>query len=933
MVLEIQNLNESSLNAQIIKLIEQFNIEDNEKILIVVPDKISSIFINEEFKSIGNLNFTILSIDDYIQELTNLKLAQEIDLIHLLFKIKVRIIPEYDDFENFYNYGKAILNDFNEIDANLVDPAKFFSNIKVHNQIDILTYNYDQNKNNFIKEFYLYFINKENFNHKKYLNYHNYLLDIYDKFNTYFISTKRVYKGFIYKKLNKNLDNNTINTYFSKFVFVGFSSLSKIEYKLFSYLKSNYKIKFLGNANMFCKNINNSKEKSISFNRETKIDLDKNKKKRINLYKSITDEEQIKIIISLIIKIKESHSLNNSGIIRPDRSLLKILISNLSKSKIDYIIENHLLLHFSDIYIFFNKIIRLQSLLNKNNNYDNIMIKFLIKEISCHKIFKNINSETSTLILNKNIPIINSLLLVINNLKESKIDINIQIFERVLFKLKIIYTKDIKASDEFLDCFNKIFIETKKNETDNLILKKNAIKIIDIEQATCLDFDNLFILSANENTFPLIKKNNSIFSKNILKSYGLYNGNLGDEYHNHLFFNLVKRSKTINICYKANDVELGPIEPSRYILQILNSEDFNVNLFESNTQNDLSSLQNNKNSKIQKCDSKDIIIEKNDIIFKQIQNVLSTNSISAKAINTYIDCQLKFYFKYIKKINAKLDEQNENILFGKLVHKVIELFYIHSNINLKEHITDYLISEKYITQQILQLRKLKVDDIIEKAFVDLNLGNINTIQNNFENKNIPIYIFKKIIKKILNQIIKIDENFTPFKVIGIELGKEESLQTKIKVNGLVINLRGVIDRVDFKEDTIRIIDYKTGNYDLKINNIKNLFDRNDQKRNSIALQIFLYSYIFRNYIENDKLYIKPIVIGIKEIFKKNDNFIFQIKENGNYIGINNFNFYHKEFKLELIKVFEELLNKEVPFEQCSNLKICQNCEFKKICNK
>ena len=55
----------------------------------------------------------------------------------------------------------------------------------------------------------------------------------------------------------------------------------------------------------------------------------------------------------------------------------------------------------------------------------------------------------------------------------------------------------------------------------------------------------------------------------------------------------------------------------------------------------------------------------------------SMNSLSPTAINSYIRCQLRFYYRYLQQIKEPENNDNEmnNAFFGSIFHRVAELFY------------------------------------------------------------------------------------------------------------------------------------------------------------------------------------------------------------------------------------------------------------------
>lgn len=103
-------------------------------------------------------------------------------------------------------------------------------------------------------------------------------------------------------------------------------------------------------------------------------------------------------------------------------------------------------------------------------------------------------------------------------------------------------------------------------------------------------------------------------------------------------------------------------------------------------------------------------------------------------------------------------------------------------------------------------------------------------------------INSKVIVSYLKQLLRNDIQYAPFQMIAME--KFISEDFPIIINGKKLNLRfgGIIDRIDRKEDTLRIVDYKTGGTPETPANLEALFTPS-KKRPSHIFQTFLYASI------------------------------------------------------------------------------------------
>ncbi len=77
----------------------------------------------------------ILSIGDFISKHSVFPVTDEIPLLITLFEVYQKQWPG-QDFGKFYAWGQMLLNDFDEIDKQLSDPSRVFSNISEMKKID-----------------------------------------------------------------------------------------------------------------------------------------------------------------------------------------------------------------------------------------------------------------------------------------------------------------------------------------------------------------------------------------------------------------------------------------------------------------------------------------------------------------------------------------------------------------------------------------------------------------------------------------------------------------------------------------------------------------------------------------------------------------------------------------------------------------------------
>ena len=100
--------------------------KDLSQIRIVVPSIRAIKFLKEAIKNkLEGVAFApqILSIEEFIYDLSGIEKATNIDLLFTFYKIYQEHTPkkEQNSFDQFLNWAPLLLQEFNEIDAQMVD--------------------------------------------------------------------------------------------------------------------------------------------------------------------------------------------------------------------------------------------------------------------------------------------------------------------------------------------------------------------------------------------------------------------------------------------------------------------------------------------------------------------------------------------------------------------------------------------------------------------------------------------------------------------------------------------------------------------------------------------------------------------------------------------------------------------------------------------
>ena len=291
--------------------------------------------------------------------------------------------------------------------------------------------------------------------------------------------------------------------------------------------------------------------------------------------------------------------------------------------------------------------------------------------------------------------------------------------------------------------------------------------------------------------------------------------------------------------------------------------------------------------------------------------------ISASAINTYLDCPLKFYFSVLEGLQEEkeVSETIESDVFGSILHKVMEMLY--------KPLCGKLVTADLL--KIIRQDKITLSATINQAFAEVFFKTDTVRPLTGQN-----YLIGEMIRKYVEKIIERDSKLTPFYYLESERKIKKTITLTDKRE---IQLKGIIDRVDKVGNTIRIIDYKSGSGTTLFSTIENLFNKEEKERSKAVMQVFLYAWMYG--VTSTENTLQPGIYYMRSLFSHTFNpGIFQRTEKrGKNEQVLDFADYYTEFEAGLRNCLDEIFGKETPFVQTKNTKNCSYCPFKTICGR
>lgn len=883
-------------------------------LICVLPSQRACVFLKEELiNSIPKTSFLpkIISIENYIQELADISLIDNTQLLFEFYSIYKQKIKEenIDSFDSFSQWATIALQDFNEIDSYLIDTEVFFSNLKDIKKLN----NWFQNK-------------KPTKLAIDYLQFFEYLDELYTELYKKLKDNKVGYQGLIYREAKDNLEFY-INSHSKEHtVFIGFNALNNAEELIIQEL-------LLANMASIYWDANEAMLKSINgagvFLRKYKNEWSYYKNNPFLWIEDFTAFEKNIHIISVpknITQIKYVGELlsnftdfSKTAFVLADESLLTLALNSLPNNvkninitmgyplkdiPIASLFEKFFKLHLNQEK--FNKVSEgefyykdVLNLLNDPflNKFESDLLQKTIRKIkSENSIFLSVASLQKNLSEIEKTNIIFSLFYIssnINNVINSCIEF--------INQLKDVVTGIEK---EYLYRFYNTFkqlqsLNTEYNHIDNLktlylffnqLLSNEklsfqgeplqGLQLMGMLETRALDFDTVIITSVNEGVLPGGKSENSFLPFDIKKHFNLPTYQEKDAIFSYHFQRLLQRAKNVYLVYNTETDGYGAGEKSRFITQL---EIENPNLIKTAV-----------SPKVQQLELPENTIKKTPEVLTKLKEVFE-KGISPSALATYIYNPMSFYEQKVLDISedSEVEETIEANTMGSVIHDVLEeLYFPFLNKFLKE-------------ENIVEMRG-KIDELLNKYFDKHYVkGNILTGKN-----KLIFEVSRTYIHKFLKQELQLLKQNKQLKILALE----EKLETEIIIDGIdfPIKLKGIVDRVDELDGITRIIDYKTGKVEASQLKIPDFSVISTDYKYTKALQVMMYSLMYSK--EKSTQIINPIEAGIISFKSLNSGFLkmnFSDKRgvSESLISLEKI----EEFSVELNTIIKEILNPEIPF--------------------
>ena len=935
---------------------------------VVFPNKRAGLFFNEYLAQESESPIwspAYVSISELFRSLSPWEVGDPVKLVCELYKIFRRETQSTETLDDFYFWGEMLISDFDDADKNKVDTDKLFSNLQdLRNIMDDYTF-IDDEQEEAIRQFFQNFsIERRTALKERFISLWDVLGNIYKGFRESLASQNIAYEGMMYRHVIEHLNVDKLP--YEKYVFVGFNVLNKVEHTLFTQLKDAGKAVFYWDYDEFYMKENRQavtheagefiRRNLRDFPSPLSGELFKNlsKPKEVHYIASSTENAQARYLPQWI-RNNLTTPEKETAVVLCNEALLQPVLHSLPAEVKHVNITMGFPLSQTPVYSFLIALLELHThgFNFKSGRYTFQSVVTLLK----HPYTRQLTGQAE--LLEKELTRNNRFYPLPGELGKDEFltrlftplsgNLNLCIrLSETLQQVAGIYQANTSGTED-TDAFNQLYREslfkayttinrfrtlieedelTVQSETFRRLLVKVlsatnipfhgepaiGMQVMGVLETRNLDFRHLVLLSVNEGQLPKSGGDSSFIPYNLRKAFGMTTIEHKIAVYAYYFYRLLQRAERITLMYNTSSDGLNRGEWSRFMLQFLIEWPHPI------TRQFLEAGQSPQGTS-------PITVEKTPDVMRRMQSLFDVRAnpkakFSPSALNYYLDCPLKFYYRYVAGLSApdEVSAEIDSATFGSIFHYAAEHIY-------KDLTTHGKVINKEALETLLR-NEVKLQNYVDTAFKKLFF---NVPQNEKPEYNGVQLINSAVIARYLKQLLQNDLRYAPFTFIASEMEVDEPIDIQTPKGVIKSRIGGIIDRMDSKDGTLRIVDYKTGGDADTPPHVESLFIP-DKKRSNYVFQTFLYAAIMCR--KQPTMKIAPALLYIHRAATETYSPVIQMGEPRKpKEAVEDFSKYEKEYRERLQGLLEEIFNPEKSFTQTEIIEKCTYCDFKALCKR
>jgi CRISPR/Cas system-associated exonuclease Cas4 (RecB family) len=902
------------------------------------------------------------SISSLFETAASLRQGDSLQLIGELYETYINVynahaeMPSSETLDEFFFFGEILLNDFDDVDKNLVNARSLFCNLK---DLDALKDDFTHLSDDQIRALTRYFkhvFQGESALKTAFWNIWNILGEVYFSFKEKLEAKNIAYPGMLMRSVIEKQENAFPE---KQYAFAGFNVLSKCEEQLLMQLKD--RASFYWDYDSYYLNTEAGKfikkniQKFGSALDDSLFNTFLNSEKKITFLASPSESGQSAVISPWIESLNQPPSFTypDSAVVLCNETILPVVMHTISPEKVENVnITMGFPITQTSISSFLQAVAEMQikgyRASDKSFWYKHVLP--VLRHPYTSLIFPEANEIEKKLIKD------NLFFPTQEQLKDKLLftyapdTLNLaQYLLTLIQKIGRTHEKETPFTSTYNGLYQESIFQAYKvvNRLYGLLSSENwrlekptflrllkkllatvqipfhgepvkGLQIMGVLETRALDFKNVLMFDVNEGFVPGSADENTFIPQFLRVYFEMSTIDHQDSIYAYYFYRLIQRAENITLVYNTDKTQTGKAEMSRFLLQLLIDPQLKDKIERFSLQASINPWQ-----------SEPIKIEKGDALLKALKNKYDLNTskeayrLSPTALNSFINCSYKFYLEYVKGLREKeeLADELDNSIFGSIFHRAAEYLYLEiRNKQSREqgagntvHHSDF---DDYLEYPHL------IRNLVLRAFEKEYFKGRKVVEEDFNGEQLINF---HVICKMLERLILFDRQHTPFTVLGLEWNV--SGRFYLEKRNILLHIGGIIDRLEEKEGKYYILDYKSSGRAKDCKTLEDLFEQKNDRASHI-FQTFVYASALLQKEEFNGPLI-PGLIYMQQAGKEDYSpVVLYNKET-----IEDFRNLEADFIRLLLHKIDEIFDPAIPFQQTETTKTCEYCSFKEMCNR
>ncbi len=924
--------------------------EELGEVCVVLPSRRAGLFLKKHLGQLARrpvFSPVIYSIEDFVFSLSDYRKAETAYLLFEFYEVyRTMEGVEASPFREFVKWGEVVLQDFNEVDLYLVDPAALFGYLSDAKAIAL--WNPDQQP---LTPF-----------EARYLRFFNSLAALYRELTGVLREKKVAYQGMAYREVAGKLAAGEAGLPWRHILFAGFNALTTSEEKIIGALLEKGMATLRWDADTYY--LEDPMQEAGAFLRKNRRIFRADAmewtqshfaegEKTIHLVGVPGSVGQAKAAGEILADIQRYNpQLDNCSIVLNDGNLLFPVLSSLPAGVDAFNLTMGLPLRKTVLHGLVEAFIQLNENALRFSRSADRALRFYYRDllrIAEHPYFPRLLPEaiaegdmlagrlrTGNQVFfsqhqiaalfpdprDRSVAVlfepwgddagkaISGILALLRLLKtrfgEGKPEtdrINIE----YVFHFSLLFNKLRSYQEEYsflndLESFRHMFQQLVRSLSIPFYGEPlRGVQVMGMLETRTLDFEHVVMLSVNEDFIPGKGITNSFIPVDIKRQFQLpthRERNAVSAYH---FYRLLQRARNIHLLYNTEPGELGGGDRSRFIAQL----EYELTRYNPGIRINsrvLSLLPSGAMA------GDEVAIPKSEEVMVRIRE-LAMRGFSASGLNALRNCSLRFYFRYVLGIaeSDEVEETMEASTLGNVVHHALQHLYEprRGRVLRKEDYAEMLSG---------------VEGALQRAFHEKYPGGDTGSGKNL----LMVKVAESYVRRFLRNEKEASGDGGDLVVRELELPLETELPGR-NPGSPGVRMRGVIDRVDHTGGQLRIIDYKTGKTEAADLRLKDWADLLIPGKLDKLFQLLFYVNL---YLGDGSAPAGELTAGIYSFRNLGAGLVTPALP-GKVSAADAM----PAFRELLGDMLSELFDTTIPFRQVEDEKVCTYCPYRSICNR